>query len=376
MQFYEVLMKDLGLYIHIPFCKSKCYYCDFCSIKGVNKSKEYLDRLVDENDKIASKLQAYKIKTVYVGGGTPSYVDENDLYYAVNSILSKYEKDIKEFTIEINPDSITENKLKIYKKLGVNRVSIGVQTLNDDILKLLNRPHTASEAVSAVKLAKEYFDNVSVDLMIGLPNQTKEDCKLAIETAYSLGVNHISCYTLQLEDNTALKKMVDSGKIILPTDDQTADLYDYCYDALIKHGYDRYEISNFCLADKVSLHNYAYWDRVNYLGLGASSHSLIGNYRFNNTNNISKYINGASYENVEKLDKDDEEFETIMLSLRTKKGIDLIRYEKSYGVNFFEKYRKQLDKLKNYLDITENFVKIKEKYYEVSNEIIVEFMDI
>ena len=368
-------MKDLGLYIHIPFCKSKCYYCDFCSIKGVNKSKEYLDRLVVENDKIASKLQAYKIKTVYVGGGTPSYVDENDLFYAVNSILSRYEKDIKEFTIEINPDSITENKLKTYKKLGVNRVSIGVQTLNDDILKLLNRPHTASEAVSAVKLAKKYFDNVSVDLMIGLPTQTKEDCKLAIETAYSLGVNHISCYTLQLEDNTALKKMVDSGKIILPNDDQTADLYDYCYDALIKHGYDRYEISNFCLADKVSLHNYAYWDRVNYLGLGASSHSLISNYRFNNTNNISKYINGASYENVEKLNKEDEEFETIMLSLRTKKGIDLIRYEKSYGVNFLEKHKKQLDKLKNYLDITENFVKIKEKYYEVSNEIIVEFMD-
>lgn len=368
-------MKDLGLYIHIPFCKSKCYYCDFCSIKGVNKSKEYLDRLVVENDKIASKLQAYKIKTVYVGGGTPSYVDENDLFYAVNSILSRYEKDIKEFTIEINPDSITENKLKTYKKLGVNRVSIGVQTLNDDILKLLNRPHTASEAVSTVKLAKKYFDNVSVDLMIGLPNQRKEDCKLAIETAYSLGVNHISCYTLQLEDNTALKKMVDSGKIILPTDDQTADLYDYCYDTLIKLGYDRYEISNFCLADKVSLHNYAYWDRVNYLGLGASSHSLISNYRFNNTNNISKYINGASYENVEKLNKDDEEFETIMLSLRTKKGIDLIRYEKSYGVNFLEKYKKQLDKLKNYLDITENFVKIKENYYEVSNEIIVEFMD-
>lgn len=368
-------MKDLGLYIHIPFCKSKCYYCDFCSIKDVNKSKEYLDRLVVENDKIASKLQAYKIKTVYVGGGTPSYVDENDLYYAVNSILSRYEKDIKEFTIEINPDSITENNLKTYKKLGVNRVSIGVQTLNDDILKLLNRPHTASEAVSAVKLAKKYFDNVSVDLMIGLPNQRKEDCKLAIETAYSLGVNHISCYTLQLENNTALKKMVDNGKIMLPTDDQTADLYDYCYDALIKLGYDRYEISNFCLADEVSLHNYAYWDRINYLGLGASSHSLISNYRFNNTNNISKYINGASYENVEKLNKEDEEFETIMLSLRTKKGIDLIRYEKSYGVNFFEKYKKQLDKLKNYLDITENFVKIKENYYEVSNEIIVEFMD-
>lgn len=368
-------MKDLGLYIHIPFCKGKCYYCDFCSIKGVNKSKEYLDRLVVENDKIASKLQAYKIKTVYVGGGTPSYVDENDLYYAVNSILSRYEKDIKEFTIEINPDSITENKLKTYKKLGVNRVSIGVQTLNDDIIKLLNRPHTASEAVSAVKLAKKYFDNVSVDLMIGLPNQRKEDCKLAIETTYSLGVNHISCYTLQLENNTALKKMVDNGKIMLPSDDQTADLYDYCYDALIKLGYDRYEISNFCLADEVSLHNYAYWDRINYLGLGASSHSLISNYRFNNTNNISKYINGASYENVEKLNKEDEEFETIMLSLRTKKGIDLIRYEKSYGVNFFEKYKKQLDKLKNYLDITENFVKIKENYYEVSNEIIVEFMD-
>lgn len=368
-------MKDLGLYIHIPFCKSKCYYCDFCSIKGVNKSKEYLDRLVDENDKIASKLQAYKIKTVYVGGGTPSYVDENDLFYAVNSILSRYEKDIKEFTIEINPDSVTEKKLETYKKLGVNRVSIGVQTLNDQILKTLNRPHTSSEAINAVKLAKKYFDDVSVDLMIGLPNQTKEDCKLAIETAYSLGVKHISCYTLQLEDKTALKKMVDSGKILLPTDDQTADLYDYCYDILIKLGYDRYEISNFCIDDKISLHNYAYWDRVDYLGLGASSHSLINSYRFNNTNNISKYICGASYENVEKLDKEGEEFETIMLSLRTKKGIDIVKYEKSFGANFLVKYKRQLDKLKNYLIIDEYFVKIKENYYEVSNEIIVEFMD-
>ncbi len=367
-------MKDLGLYIHIPFCKSKCYYCDFCMVANTKKEDDYLKRLICENEQIADKLTGYVIKTVYIGGGTPSYVSEEKLCRTVSTILSKYNKDIEEFTIEINPDSISENKLLSYKKMGVNRVSIGVQTLNNDLLKAINRPHTDSDAIESIILAKKYFDNISCDLMIGLPNQTIKDCKSAIETLFSLGVNHISCYTLQLEDNTVLKKMVESGKITLPTDDETADIYEYCCNLLKKLGYDRYEISNFCLGNTFSRHNYSYWDRVDYLGLGASACSLINGYRFGNTNNISKYIVGAEQENVEKLSIEDEEFESIMLSFRTEKGLCLSKFKTLYKTDFTSKYQKQLARLENYLEVKGDYIKIKDEFFEVSNEIIVEFM--
>ena len=368
-------MKDLELYIHIPFCKSKCYYCDFCSTSSTKQVDEYLDALICENNNIYYRLNDYVVKSIFIGGGTPTLIDNLKFNSAISNIISKYNLDIKEFTVEANPDTITEEKLKSLVELGVNRISIGVQTLNDNILKILNRVHDSSDAINAVKLAKKYINNVSIDMMIGLPNQTYEDIEYLIKTFSKLGVEHISCYTLQLEDKTVLKKKVDNKEVLLPSDDETAKMYDFSYRILKEEGYSRYEISNFAKNNKYSKHNYGYWTRANYLGIGVSSHSLIDNYRFSNTNNLVKYINGSEYQNIEKLNITDQILEEIMLNFRTAKGLNIKQFNEKYQINFKNKYQKQLNKLKDYLDIKDDYVSIKEDYFEISNSIIVEFIE-
>lgn len=368
-------MKELELYIHIPFCKSKCYYCDFCSTSSEKYIDKYFDALISENNNIYSRLNDYVVKSIFIGGGTPTLIDDNKFIPVISYIISKYKLDLDEFTVEANPDTITENKLQSLVELGVNRLSIGVQSLNDNILKTLNRTHNSEVAINSVKLAKQYIPNISIDMMIGLPNQTLQDIEYIIKTFSSLGVEHISCYTLQLEDKTVLKKMVESGKISIPNDDETAKMYDFAYKILEKEGFIRYEISNFAKNNHISKHNYGYWTRKNYLGLGVSSHSMIDNYRFSNTNNLSKYIAGSEYENIEKLSYNDQIFEEIMLNFRTTRGLNIKDFNEKYKVNFIEKYKNQLLKLNNFLSITNEYVAIKDDYFEISNSIILEFME-
>lgn len=368
-------MKNLELYIHIPFCKSKCYYCDFCSVVSGKNINNYMDRLVDESVATSRFLNDYSVDTVFIGGGTPTILPSGLLESVYNKIIKNFNHDIMEFTIEANPDTITNDKLSSLRKIGANRLSIGVQSFNDDILKMLNRPHTSIDAVNAIKLAKEYFNNISCDIMIGLPNQNYDDLALTINRLTELGIKHISCYTLQLEDKTVLKQMVDSGKITLPNDEDTADMYQFCYELLQKNGYNRYEISNFAQNGYECKHNLGYWTRENYLGLGASSHSLVDNIRFCNTNNINNYISGAGYQDIQHLSVSEQIEETIMLNLRTKYGIDIANFNRHYDIDFFVRYNNQLRKLKKYLDIANGYVKIKEEYFEISNSIILEFME-
>lgn len=368
-------MKNLGLYIHIPYCKSKCYYCDFCSVKYIGQADRYMERLTEESRFVSRFLNDFSVDTVFIGGGTPTILPNGMLKKTFCEIVKNFNNDIVEFTVEANPDTVTEEKLTELRETGVNRLSIGIQTLNDKILQALNRPHGSIDAINAIRLAGKYFDNLSADIMLGLPEQSFEDIEYTVNTLIKSNVKHISCYTLQLEEKTVLKKMAEEKKIIIPSDDEAFEMYDYAYKLLKKHGFYRYEISNFALEGYECRHNYAYWTGKDYLGLGAAAHSLIDNTRFNNTDNISRYISKEKYQNITRLTLEELMFEAVMLGFRTASGIDLKAFSEKFHIEFTAKYANQLEKMKNYLNITATKAAIKEEYFEISNAIILEFMD-
>lgn len=323
----------MQIYVHVPFCKSKCLYCDFTSFRCKSEIDVlgYLTALNSEIDKVFCELDKRKITTVYIGGGTPSVlsVDEFDV---IAKSLSKYVdlSAVDEFTVECNPESIDEEKLRYYKSVGVNRLSIGVQSLNNDNLHAIGRLHNAEKAINAVKLATSVFDNVSVDFIVGLPFDNFSSVENEIATLAPL-VKHVSVYTLQVEENTPLEKLVNSGKVRLPDDDGTEDLLAVAMSKLRGLGFERYEISNFAKAGYESKHNSGYWTREEYYGFGLGASSLIkrkgGEFRLKNTENFSEYIsslsNGKSpVEEEVFIDENEIKREKIMLGLRLKNGID------------------------------------------------------
>ena len=267
----------MQLYVHIPFCKSKCRYCDFNSYACRDKQAifEYLPALNQEIALASSQYENAKIDTIYIGGGTPSLLDESLIKPLLEKLRTFFDlSSLKEWTIECNPESVTEEKLKLYADEGINRISIGVQSLFDDNLKSIGRLHDAKEAIEKIKLAKRYFDNVSADLIIGLPFDDKQRIAREVEDLAPL-VEHISMYELSVEEGTSLEKLVKQGKITLPDDDETQELFDVAYDTAKENGFDRYEVSNFAKNGRISLHNFGYWTREEYIGLGAGAHSFL-----------------------------------------------------------------------------------------------------
>lgn len=333
----------MQLYLHIPFCKSKCAYCDFNSYACHDQAVilRYLTALNQEIT-LASKRFAYaKIDTVYIGGGTPSALDERMISSVLKSLENAFDLSaVKEFSIECNPESITDEKLAVYKQHGVRRVSIGLQSLSDDNLKAIGRLHTAKVALDKIRLAKEYFDNVSCDLIVGLPFDTEDGIREEVQTLCPV-VDHISMYELSVEKGTRLERMIQNGKIALPSDDDTQSLFDIAFDTAKQCGFERYEVSNFAKQGKISLHNFGYWTREEYLGLGAGAHSLVKTAdgktlleretRYANLSPLDDYIDAVENANdykdiarasVEKLTQKDVTNEKIMLGLRTVKGVE------------------------------------------------------
>ena len=299
-----------------------------------------------------------KIDTIYFGGGTPSLLDEDLIFSTCEKLWQNFDlSGVKEWTIECNPESLSRQKLEVYSRSGINRVSIGVQSLFDDNLRAIGRLHDANGAIEAIKLAKEFFENVSADLIIGLPFDTKERVKEQVETLAPL-VEHLSMYELSVEKGTALEKLVKSGKIVLPNDDETQELFDVAYDKACALGFDRYEVSNFAKGGKVSLHNLGYWQREEYIGFGAGAHSFLRTkegktplekpVRFANFCNLKEYAkavqNATKYTDisrdfVEILSEKDCKNEEIMLSLRTKYGVreELVQSIPQNLEKFFER---------------------------------------
>ncbi len=332
--------KHLGVYIHIPFCASKCRYCDFYSRPGTGSlMNKYMRAVCQHIEEAAPMMAPYYIDTVYFGGGTPSFFGARRICEILNTI-KKNAKLLKsaEITVEANPDSITRRDLKQMLSEGVNRLSIGVQSANDDILRFIGRRHNFAQAVRAVKTAREVgFADVSIDLIYGLPSQTRNDWADTLSRAMALKPDHISCYGLKLEEGTPLWGYRDSE--IMPSDDDQADMYLYAAETLEKYGYGQYEISNFCLRGHESRHNLKYWRLQDYAGFGPAAHSCIGNLRYSYVRDLNVYIDGVmKHESIideyEKVDKLDRACEYIMLGMRTSLGISAEEYHNVYRSDF------------------------------------------
>ena len=367
-----------GLYVHIPFCKQKCSYCDFASFpKEIGKAEAYFACLYKELKAKSLTLKDRTFNTVYFGGGTPSYVEPKYIYGALKQIYTCFNvsKDA-EITLEVNPGTIDEAKLKVYKNAGITRFSVGLQSANDKTLTSVNRIHTVKDFETAMNLLSGY--NVSVDIMIGLPNETQKDVFNSIDTAIKFDcVKHLSVYALKAEEGTPMFTRYLNGELL--SDDEVAEIYENVVTYLQSKGFNRYEVSNFSKKGYESKHNKNYWQRGEYLGVGVGASSFIDNRRFTNTESIDEYVHAILSNKVaevfsETVSGDDAKAEYAMLALRTADGVDLTKYKKEFDSDFNLDFPLSLKKNAKYLDISDNSIKIKGEYLYVQNSILVDFI--
>lgn len=344
--------KELGVYFHIPFCAGKCAYCDFYSRAGCDElMPRYQEALREHIKESSEQLQGYLIDTVYFGGGTPSYYGA-DRIVELFSALKKYGRVLidSEVTVECNPDSADFTSLRKLKRAGVNRISFGAQCADDKILKSIGRIHTWKQVEAAVSAARQAgFENISLDLIYGLPSQTREGWADTLKAALNLKPEHLSCYGLKIEEGTPLWPYRDSP--FIPDDDAQADMYLYCVDLLERYGYHQYEISNFAKRGCQSKHNLRYWQGGEYLGFGAAAHSYMNSSRFSYVSDMRAYIDGvmngsAIVDSREEISDFERAGEYLMLGLRTNRGISQKEYFDIFPCRFdmtlelMEQYRK------------------------------------
>lgn len=374
--------KELGIYIHIPFCKSKCYYCDFISYTNkCNEVEEYIQKVIQEMGQY--DFSSYNITTIYIGGGTPSFIDEKyikQLFKELKRKLSENETKFEEIeiTIEINPGTVTRKKLEQYRALGVNRISMGLQTTNDKLLKQIGRIHNYQEFLEAYKWVEESgLKNVNIDLMIGLPNQTIQDIKQTLEEIKRLNPNHVSVYSLIVEENTRMEALINTGKLQLPEEELERQMYWYVKNTLELNGYKHYEISNFAKPEKESKHNLNCWEQKEYIGLGAASHSYIDGIRYSNsTFTTAKTWDFTDKKIEEKQNLEDKKKEYMLLGLRKIEGVCIQKFKEKYVDNPIFLYRKKLEKLiaENLLEIDGDFIRLTKKGIDLANLVWEEFV--
>ena len=316
-----------GIYIHIPFCKSRCRYCDFFSTTQLEKREAYVHALIHEWQTYQPQWSKQDIRTIYIGGGTPSLLPIESLRLLLHSILSSINPTtIQEVTLEANPGDITPQNIQAWRALGINRLSMGVQSFNDSLLQLVGRRHSAQQAIQAIQTAQaEGITNISIDLMYALPGQTMADWQADIAQVLALQVPHISSYGLIYEEGTLLTQWLEQGKITAIDEENEMQMYDYLVEQLTQHGYEHYEVSNFALPGQHSKHNSSYWNDTPYLGLGAGAHSYDGNQRWWNIDDLDQYIAQAMNHQLtpehENITPEERHTEQVMLGLRTSKGV-------------------------------------------------------
>lgn len=332
----------IGIYVHIPFCKSRCIYCGFYSTTKTELGDRYTDCLIKEmqirKDKYilsSNTHSSLNVDTIYLGGGTPSTLDTHNVERIINSILSIYGGNPREITVEMNPDDITDKYVRALKSFGVNRVSMGIQTFCDERLKFIHRRHTSAQAIRGYEtLLKNGIENVSIDLMFGFPGETIEDWKYDIAQAVKLNPKHISAYSLMYEEGTMLYRMLKQHDVSQVDEELSLEMYSSLMDKLSAYGYEHYEISNFALDGYRSIHNSSYWHDVPYIGVGASAHSYIGKYRMWNINNIDSYMSsiesGILPIEQEFIDQDTHYNDLVTTTMRTFEGLDLNLLDDKY----------------------------------------------
>ncbi len=379
-------MKELGFYLHIPFCKSKCIYCDFNSFAQKDDCIEpYIKAVKKEIEEYAKQNKDVLIKTIYIGGGTPSYIKEKYIKEIIETIRSNFEIiPNAEITIEINPGTVNRRKLNTYYKAGINRLSIGLQSTNDKLLKQLGRVHDFEDFLETLRLANTIgFSNISADCMIGLPNQTIYDVEETLNVLINLRLTHISVYSLIVEPNTPLEKKINSGELKLPDEEIERYMYWFAKRKLEENGYLHYEISNFAKPLFRSKHNLDCWNQKEYKGFGVSASSYENEIRYTNISSIEKYVenvqNGQFKKNYiveEKQDRETMMKEYMLLGLRKITGVSINQFRKKFGTIPIFKYNKEITKLTNEGLIESNGINIRltKKGLDLANLVWEEFV--
>ena len=377
-----ITKNKIGIYVHIPFCKKKCDYCDFISYCGKDDLIEkYVDSVKKEIEHVKIKSE---ITTIYIGGGTPSYIDSKFIVQILEKIKEKNVAQDAEITIEVNPGTVTQEKLQDYIDCGINRISIGLQTANDELLKQIGRIHNYEQFLETYKLAKKVgFKNINVDLMLGLPNQRIIDLKESLENVLKLAPKHISVYSLIVEDGTPIANKIENGKLKLPDEELERNMYWYVKNTLELNGYKHYEISNFAKKGYESKHNINCWNQMEYVGIGTAAHSYRDITRYSNTEDIKEYIKNVQKGEFEKnriiheiQKEEDSEKEFMLLGLRKIDGIKISEFKNKFGDNPIYLYRNELKKLSDekLIIIQDDNIRLSNKGIDLANLVWEEFV--
>lgn len=378
-------MKPLSLYIHVPFCARKCAYCDFASYPGRETDwRRYFDEIATEirlwsgETDFGLLSERYRVISMFIGGGTPTLVDASYIERVIDACraIVPFEPDA-EITIEGNPGTLTPEKLAAFRRAGVNRLSLGAQSFDDGLLRSLGRIHTAAQIGQAVTMARDAgFDSINLDLMYALPGQGMNQWKDTLDAATALGVEHISAYSLIVEPGTPMAARVASGTAIVPEDDTVNAMQRAAIDRLSAAGYRRYEISNYARPGFECSHNLVYWNRGDYLGLGCAAHSLMGGRRFHNPDSLDEYLSGGRRLDEVVLTPQDEMEETLMLSTRTERGLDLTAWARAFGTPFARGRERALDRLENggLIETGDGFLRLTMRGMEVQDAVVLELM--
>ena len=379
-------MKERGIYVHIPFCKSKCIYCDFNSFAKKDECIEpYIKALIKEIEEYAKENKDILVKSIFIGGGTPSYINEKYIKKILDTIKQNFEIiNNAEITIEVNPGTVNKRKLETYYKSGINRLSIGLQSTNDKLLKLIGRVHDFEDFLETIRMANTVgFSNINADCMIGLPDQTIYDVEETLNVLINLRLTHISVYSLIIEEGTPLEKKIASGELKLPDEEIERYMYWFAKRKLEENGYLHYEISNFARPLFRSKHNLDCWNQKEYKGFGVSASSYENGVRFTNTPSIDTYIKNIENEKFkdnyiieEKQDKEAMMKEYMILGLRKIMGVNINDFIKKFEISPLYKFNKEITKLirEGLIEANEHSIRLSKKGLDLANIVWEEFV--
>lgn len=369
------------LYIHIPFCSKRCDYCDFVAFENTNMQNEYVEALIKEIN-ILKEEYPTTLKTVYIGGGTPSLLSLNNMDKIILAISKNFGMPLEEFTMELNPEDVSFEKFKSIKEMGINRLSMGVQSFNDDVLQTLGRIGSYSDSLNSYNILRKIgFKNISLDLIHGIPNQSMQDLEMSVSEMLRLKPEHVSIYSLIVSKGTKLYSKIRRGTMSPLDDDIIADQFDFIIDEFAKNGYNRYEISNFALENFESIHNSSYWNMSDTLGVGIASVYKIGSNRYENTSSFRRYLeyikkSRLPYDRKISLSEVDKFNEKIMMGFRLKKGFKISDFNNMFNIDFLDFYSSTINKYMNLdmLKISEDYIHLTNAGMNVANSIICDFM--
>ncbi len=380
----EHTRKALGLYIHIPFCQRKCHYCDFPSYAGMEDYWEaYIESVLKELSNKAEAFSSADIKTLFIGGGTPTLLPYHHIERIMEAVHSQYHVLPEcEATIESNPGTLSDQKLKAYRSSGLNRISLGLQACQRHLLTKLGRIHTLEDFLLAVELAqKNGFENMNADLIFGIPGQSLKDWQETLSQVIALNLTHLSCYSLKIEEGTVFGDMKDKGSLHEVEEELDREMYHFAIEHLTQAGYEHYEISNFAKPHYSCQHNINYWECGEYIGIGAGAHSFYENRRYANTSDVRCFINGIQTE-APLLEEDNiitlegKLSERIILGLRMNRGIDLYQLSCEFDMDLEVKYRKKIERLLmwNLVEYCGAVLKLTKRGMDLANSVFIEFL--